>query len=71
MDQSLEDFTAIEVTAISTPLDKVPLYTVPMDEEPITLLKSSHAVSSSDFLRLGTPETQMPNMHINNRRSAE
>ena len=55
-DQSLDDVAATDATAISTPLDKVPLYTVPMDEVPITLLKSSHAASSSDLFSFGTPE---------------
>lgn len=56
-DQSLADVAATEATAISTPLDNVPLYSVPIDEESITLLKSSQAVSSSDLLSFGTPET--------------
>lgn len=63
IDQSLADVTATEATAISTPLDKVPLWTVPIGEEPMTLLKSSQAVSSSDLLRFGTPAMQIPN-HI-------
>ncbi|XP_028108874.1 uncharacterized protein LOC114307678 [Camellia sinensis] len=36
------------ITAISTPLERVLLYTVPSDIEPIILLKSSQAASSSD-----------------------
>lgn len=40
----MADVAAREATAISTPLDNVPLYTVPIGEEvPITLLKSSQA----------------------------
>lgn len=52
----MADATETEATAISTPLDNVPLYTVPIGEEPITLLKSSQAASSSDLLSFGTPE---------------
>lgn len=55
----MEDVTAADVTAISTPLDNVPLYTVPIDEDPITLLKSSQAVSSSSLFSFGTPEMQI------------
>lgn len=54
-DQSSADLTATETTAISTPLDKVPLYIVPIEEVPTTLLKSSHASSSSDLFNFGTP----------------
>lgn len=57
-DQSSADFTAVDVTAISTPLDRVPLYTVPSDKEPIILLKSSQAVTSSDRWSFGTPRMQ-------------
>lgn len=53
--QLLADATIREVTAISTPLDSVPLYTVPIEEEPITLLKSSQAALSSALLSFGTP----------------
>ena len=56
MDHLSNDVTVLtDATAISTPLDRVPLYTVPMGEVPITLLKSSQAVSSSDLLSFGTP----------------
>ena len=58
-DQSLADFTGTEATAISTPLDSVPLYTLPIVEEPITLLKSSQAASSSDLFSFRTPEMQV------------
>lgn len=47
--------TIVDVTAISTPFDSVPLYNVQFDKEPIMLLKSSQAVSSSDRLNAGTP----------------
>ena len=55
-DQSFDDVAETEATAISTPLDKVPLYILPMGEVPITLLKSSHAASISDLFSFGTPE---------------
>lgn len=54
-DQSLTEGGATEATAISTPLDNVPLYIVPDEVEPITLLKSSQAASSSDLFSFGTP----------------
>jgi hypothetical protein len=54
-DQSSADVTKLDATAISTPLDKVPLYSVQVDVQPIILLKSSHAVSSSDRFNAGTP----------------
>lgn len=57
---SMADVAAREATAISTPLDNVPLYTVPIGEEvPITLLKSSQAAWISDLLRFGTPEMRI------------
>lgn len=55
-DQSAFDVTAVDVTAISTPLERVPLYTVMSEKEPIILLKSSQAASSSDRLSFGTPD---------------
>lgn len=55
-DQSAFDVTAVDVTAISTPLERVPLYTVISEKEPIILLKSSQAASSSDRLSFGTPD---------------
>lgn len=55
LDQSFADFILLAITAISTPLDNVPLYSTPSDNEPIILLKSSQAVSSSDLLSAGTP----------------
>lgn len=58
-DQSLAEVAVTEATAISTPLDSVPLYTVPNDVEPITLLKSSQAASSSDLFSFGTPEFKL------------
>jgi len=54
-DQSLAEETILDVTAISTPLDSVPLYRKQSDKEPTTLLKSSQAASSSARLREGTP----------------
>lgn len=44
----------IEITAISGPPFMVPLYTILSGEEPIILLKSSQATSSSCLLMLGT-----------------
>lgn len=61
LDQSLDAAVEKDITAISTPLDKVPLYKVPTAVEPITLLKSSHADSSSALLSFGTPETRNKN----------
>lgn len=58
-DHSLEDAIPVDVTAISTPLDRVPLYTVPVANEQIILLKSSQAASSSDLLSFGTPESHV------------
>lgn len=46
----------VEVTAISTPLDRVPLYTMLPSSVLIMLLKSSQAVSSSGRFSFGTPE---------------
>ena len=54
-DQALEDLINTDATAISTPLDSVPLYTVQPSRVSIILLKSSQAVSSSDRFNLGTP----------------
>ena len=45
----------VEATAISTPLDKVPLYIVKPSKVATILLKSSQAVSSSGLFSLGTP----------------
>ncbi|RRT45548.1 hypothetical protein B296_00030552 [Ensete ventricosum] len=42
--------TTVETTAISTPLDNVPLYSMHPDREPMILLKSSQAATSSDRL---------------------
>lgn len=55
VDHSSIDLTAMVTTAISAPFDKVPLYIVPNEDDPTKLLKSSHAVSSSDLLSFGTP----------------
>lgn len=63
-DQSAFDVTAVDVTAISTPLERVPLYTVMSEKEPIILLKSSQAASSSDRLSFGTPETTTVRLSI-------
>lgn len=50
---------AVEATAISTPLDKVPLYIVAKPScVVIMLLKSSQAVSSSGLFNLGTPRDE-------------
>ena len=45
----------LDITAISTPLDNVPLYSMQSDKEPTMLLKPSQAVSISDRLSEGTP----------------
>lgn len=52
---SLEVLINVEATAISTPLDSVPLYTMQPSKVSIILLKSSQAVSSSGRFNLGTP----------------
>lgn len=57
LDQSLREDTAVDDTAISTPLDNVPLYTMLPPMLLIMLLKSSHAVSSSDRFSFATPAT--------------
>ena len=54
-DQSFEDLILVETTAISTPLESVPLYMVESSELSTMLLKSSQAVSSSPRFNLGTP----------------
>lgn len=54
-DQSSRELIVVEMTAISTPLDSVPLYTINESPLVIMLLKSSHAVSSSDLFSFGTP----------------
>lgn len=55
-DHSPTEAMAVEATAISTPLDRVPLYRVATPSWVlIILLKSSHAVSSSGLFNLGTP----------------
>lgn len=46
----------MHVTAISTPLERVPLYMLPSEKHPIILLKSSQAATSSDRFSFGTPE---------------
>jgi len=56
-DQSCDEVAAEDTTAISTPLDRVPLYIVSSCREPIMLLKYSQATSSSARLRLGIPES--------------
>ena len=62
-DQSLAESAEVETTAISTPLDRVPLYSMHSDEEPITLMKSSHAVWSSVLPREGTPVHKVPQIY--------
>ena len=54
-DQSSEEVTTVESTAISTPLDSVPLYVVHFSKLLMILLKSSQAVSNSARFNLGTP----------------
>lgn len=54
-DHSTADVTIVDVTAISTPLESVPLYNEQLDKEPIMLLNCSHAVSSSNRRSDGTP----------------
>lgn len=54
-DHSSADLTEVDTTAVSTPLDRVPLYNAQSDKVPITLLKSSQAASSSALPREGTP----------------
>lgn len=56
-DQSFLDDIKLDTTAISTPLDNVPLYSMQLAVEPIILLKSSQAASSSDRFSEGTPVT--------------
>lgn len=48
-------FISVDATAISAPHGRVPLYNVHPGSVPITLLKSSHAVSSSDRLNEAMP----------------
>lgn len=50
-----------DIAAISTPLENVPLYMVPIDDDPMTLLKSSQAVTSSDLFRFGIPAMEILN----------
>lgn len=59
LDQSFKEVSVVDATAISTPLDSVPLYTMQPSIVLIILLKSSHAVSSSDRFNLGTPATHI------------
>lgn len=54
-DQSFEDVIRVEATAISTPLERVPLYNLQSGKEPIMLLKSSQAISISDIFNVDTP----------------
>lgn len=54
-DQSFEDVIRVEATAISTPLERVPLYNLQSGKEPIMLLKSSQAISISDLFNVDTP----------------
>lgn len=63
-DQSSGDVTALDVTAISTPLERVPLYTIPSEKEPIILLKSSQAASSSGRWSFGTPEFKLSSISV-------
>jgi hypothetical protein len=69
---ALAELTEVETTAISTPLDRVPLYSVQPDEELLTLMKSSQAACSSALPREGTPEhTQYVQHHISNCHAAK
>lgn len=57
-DQSPEDFTAVDTTATSTPLDRVPLNTVYSGQVTIMLLNSSQAASNSSLFNFGAPKIQ-------------
>uniref|UniRef100_A0A7C9EW79 Uncharacterized protein n=1 Tax=Opuntia streptacantha TaxID=393608 RepID=A0A7C9EW79_OPUST len=59
LDQPLADVTGRDITAISIPLESVPLYIFPKEDGPMMLLKSSQAVSSSAFFKLGIPSTKL------------
>lgn len=54
-DQFLAEVIVVDATAISTPLESVPLYEMQPSPVSMILLKSSQAVSSSDRFSLGTP----------------
>ena len=47
----------MDVTTISTPFDRVPLYIMLLGEDPMTLLNSSHTASKSTRFNFGTPAT--------------
>jgi hypothetical protein len=55
-DQSQADFTVVDATDISTPLDRVPLNTVHSGQFTIMLLNSSQAASNSSLFNFGTPK---------------
>jgi len=55
-DQSLADFTAVDATDISTPLDRVPLNTEYSGQVTIMLLNSSQAASNSSLFNFGIPK---------------
>lgn len=55
-DQSFADAIVVDATAISTPLDNVPLKIVQFGKVQIILLKSSQAVTNSARFNLGTPK---------------
>lgn len=63
LDHSLSEAADAEITAISTPLESVPLYMVHPPWLSIMLLNSSHAVSSSFRFRFGTPKNLI-NPHL-------
>lgn len=65
-DQSSLDLVATSVTAISIPLDSLPLYNVQSGKEPRILLKSSQALSISSRLSDDTPAYRKNNNNNNN-----
>lgn len=65
-DQFSQEVRTLDVTAISVPLESVPLHNVQFDREPIMLLNCSQAVSSSERLSKGTPVNNRNNYEHNN-----
>jgi hypothetical protein len=55
-DQSLADFTVVDATDNSTPLDRVPLNTEYSGQVTIMLLNSSQAASNSSLFNFGIPK---------------
>lgn len=62
-DHCRDDLIEVDKTAISTPLDSIPLYIKHPEKVSIILLKSSQAVCSSVEFSLGTPALQIQ-LHI-------